>query len=84
MENEMKFYDKIEEVSNSIDNLLGNRSLISAPIAKKYSHGKLTICLRNLMRFRDIDIMLKIVMAMIKIFANVGTIFDANEAANDF
>jgi len=36
------------------------------------------------MRFRDIDIMLKIVMTMIKVFANVGTIFDANEAANEF
>lgn len=63
----MKFYDKIEEVSNIMDNLLGNRSLISASVAKKYSHNKLTICLRNLLRFRDIDIMLKIVMTMIKI-----------------
>jgi len=71
-------------VSNLIDTLLGNRSLISAYVAKKYSHNKLTICLRNLMRFRDIDIMLKIVMAMIKIYANVGSIFDANEAANNF
>jgi len=36
------------------------------------------------MRFRDIDIMLKIVMTMLKVFANVGTIFDPNEAANEF
>lgn len=84
MENEMKFQDKIEEVSNIMDNLLGNRSLISEAVAKKYNNNKLTICLRNLMRFRDIDIMLKIVMTMIKLFNNVGTIFDSNEAANDF